>query len=76
MYKVTRIVKTYACRKAISNSRNMIPVTITHGKAASSASEAPEVSKAQEKPIRIFSKAWPDIMLAKSRILRLKTRAM
>jgi hypothetical protein len=76
MYSVTRIVKTYAWRKAIRSSRNMIAVTITQGKTDRTTIREPEVRRAQEKPIRILSRACPDIIFAKSRILRLKTRAI
>jgi hypothetical protein len=57
MYREIRIVNTYACRNAISNSRNIIAVTITHGNTARIAITEPEVISAHEKPIRIFSKA-------------------
>jgi len=37
---------------------------------------APDPNNVQEKPIKIFNKAWPLIMLANSRILKLNTRAI
>jgi len=37
---------------------------------------APDPSKVHEKPIKIFNKACPLIMLAKSRILKLNTLAI
>jgi len=73
---VIKIVKTYACKNAISSSRNTIAVTITQGNTARIDRADPAVIRAQEKPIRIFSRACPDSMLAKSRMLRLNTRAM
>lgn len=75
IYKVTRIVNTYACKKAISNSRNITAVTINHGKIAIRLIRDTDVNSAQEKPIRIFKRACPDSMLANNRILKLKTRA-
>ena len=57
MYREIRIVNTYACRNAISNSRNIIAVTITHGNTARIAITEPEVISAHEKPIRIFNRA-------------------
>jgi hypothetical protein len=51
------MVNTYACKKAISSSRNIIAVTMTHGNAASRTITLPEVRSAQEKPIRIFRSA-------------------
>jgi hypothetical protein len=56
-YKVTRIVNTYACKKAINNSRNIIAVTIAHGAAARSIMPVPVLRSTQEKPIRIFNRA-------------------
>jgi hypothetical protein len=76
VYREIRMVKTYACRKAISNSRNRIAVTITQGKTARIAITEPVAINAQEKPIRILSNACPESMFAKRRILRLNTRAM
>jgi hypothetical protein len=76
MYRVTRIVKTYACKNAISSSRNMIAVTIAHGKKDRMIIIDPVLSSVQEKPIRIFNKAWPESILAKRRMLRLNTRAI
>jgi len=70
------MVKTYACRNAINNSRNIIAVTITQGAVARSAIPVPVLRSTQEKPIRILSKAWPDIIFANKRMLKLKTRAM
>ena len=75
MYRVTKIVKTYACRKAINTSRNIIIVTIIHGKTDRTTKIEPDVKRAQEKPIRIFNSACPDIIFAKSRMLKLKIRA-
>jgi UDP-N-acetylmuramoylalanine-D-glutamate ligase len=57
MYKVIRIVNTYACKKAISSSKNIIAVTITQGKTARTTMIVPEFRRAQEKPIRIFKSA-------------------
>jgi len=57
MYRVIRMVNTYACKNAISNSRNIIAVTITHGNTARIAITEPVVINAQENPIRIFSRA-------------------
>ncbi len=53
----------------------MIAVTMTHGKSERTTMIEPLVSSAQENPIRIFRRACPESMFAKSRILRLKTRA-
>jgi hypothetical protein len=35
----------------------------------------PAVNNPQEKPIKIFNNAWPDIIFANKRILKLKTLA-
>ena len=43
----------------------MITVTIIHGKKATKIKIDPLVNKSQEKPIKIFNKACPDIILAK-----------
>jgi len=75
MYRVIKIVKTYACKNAIRSSRNIIAVTIIQGKAARRIIADPELRSVQEKPIRIFNSACPDNIFAKSRILRLNTRA-
>ena len=75
MYKVTKIVKTYACRNAINSSKNIIAVTITQGNTARITITVPEFKSVQEKPIRILSSACPDIIFAKRRMLKLKTRA-
>jgi hypothetical protein len=76
IYRVIRIVKTYACKNAISSSRNTIAVTMTQGNTARMARADPVVIRVQEKPIRIFNRACPDNIFAKSRMLKLKTRAM
>ena len=68
-------MKTYACKKAIKASRNIIIVTITHGKIATKIKTEPFVNKSQENPIKIFNKACPDIIFANNRILKLKTFA-
>jgi hypothetical protein len=70
------MVKTYACRNAIRSSKNIIAVTITQGNAASKIIAEPEVNNVHENPIRILRSACPDIIFAKRRILRLKTRAI
>jgi len=57
MYKEISTVKTYACKNAISSSKNIIAVTITQGKIARIIIADPDVISAQENPIRIFSKA-------------------
>jgi len=57
MYRVIRIVNTYACKNAIRSSKNIIAVTITQGKTARIIIIVPEFNSAQEKPIRIFSNA-------------------
>ena len=72
---VTKTVKTYACKKAIKTSRNIITVTITQGKNAIKTKTDPLVNKSQENPIKIFNKACPDIIFANKRILKLKTLA-
>jgi hypothetical protein len=76
VYREIRIVKTYACRKAISNSRNRIAVTIIQGKTARTIIAEPVAISAQENPIKILSNACPESMFAKRRMLRLNTRAM
>ena len=53
----------------------MIAVTITHGKNAPII-PIPVANIAHENPIKIFNKAWPAIILANNRILKLKTFAM
>ena len=50
-------------------------MTITHGKKATRIKNDPFVNKSHEKPIKILSNAWPDIILANNRILKLKTLA-
>ena len=72
---VIKTVNTYAWRKAIKASRNIITVTMTQGKHATRMKIDPFVNKSQEKPINILSKAWPDIIFANNRILKLKTLA-
>jgi hypothetical protein len=72
---VTKTVKTYACKKAINASRNIIIVTRVHGKKDKTVKKAPFINKSHANPIKIFNKAWPDIIFAKSRILKLKTLA-
>ena len=57
MYKVIRIVKTYACKKAIRSSKNIMTVTITQGKIARISRIVPEFRRVQEKPIKIFKSA-------------------
>ena len=54
---VTKTVNTYACRKAINASRNIIIVTIIHGKKATKIKTDPLANKFHEKPIKILSKA-------------------
>ena len=54
---VTKTVNTYACKKAIKASRNIIMVTIIHGKKATKINNDPLANKFQEKPIKILSKA-------------------
>lgn len=51
-------------------------VTIIQGKTAIPAYSTPEPNNVHEKPIKIFNKAWPLIILANNRILKLKIRAM
>ena len=76
IYNEISTVNTYACKKAIKSSKNMIAVTMTHGQIANKTITVPDVISVQENPIRIFSNACPDSILAKSRILKLNTRAM
>jgi len=70
------MTKTYDCRKAISNSKKIIAKTINQGNKAMVQPMIPEPNNVQEKPIRIFNRACPLIMLANKRILRLKTLAI
>jgi hypothetical protein len=49
---------------------------MTQGNTARMARADPVVIRVQEKPIRIFNRACPDNIFAKSRMLKLKTRAM
>lgn len=51
-------------------------VTIIQGKTAIPAYSIPEPNNVHEKPIKIFNKACPLIILANKRILKLKIRAM
>jgi len=75
MYRVIRMVKTYACKKAIRSSKNITAVTIAHGNIEMTIISEPEIRSAQEKPIRILRSACPDIIFANNRMLRLRTRA-
>ncbi len=70
------MVNTYDCKKAIRASKNIITVTIIQGKIATTIYRGPAVSNPQEKPIKIFKRACPDIILANNRILKLKTFAI
>jgi hypothetical protein len=69
-------MKTYACKKAISVSKKNIIVTMLHGNIAKTSNTLTLLAIVQEKPIKIFNKACPDIILAKSRMLKLKTFAI
>ena len=69
------MTNTYACKNAIRSSKNIIAVTIIHGKTANPAYKTPDPNNVHENPIKIFKSAWPDIIFAKRRILRLSTRA-
>jgi len=69
-------MKTYACKNAIKASRNKITVTMVQGKTLATTNKGLNVAHiAQANPISIFNKACPDIIFAKSRILKLKTFA-
>jgi hypothetical protein len=70
------MTKTYDCKKAISNSKKIIASTINHGNKAIVQPMTPDPNSVQEKPIRIFNRACPLIMLANNRMLRLKTLAI
>jgi hypothetical protein len=70
------MVNTYACKKAINPSRNIIAVTITHGNIPINTYIDPNVIKLHENPIRIFNNACPDIIFANNRILKLNTFAI
>jgi hypothetical protein len=59
---------------AITSSNPITSVTTIHGRAENKTKAAWELSITQLKPIRIFRRVWPAIMLAKSRIERLKIR--
>ena len=50
-------------------------VTIIQGKKATKIKSEPFVKRSHEKPIKILSKAWPDIIFANNRMLKLKTFA-
>lgn len=69
-----RIVKTYACKKAISSSRKKTAVTIDHGRTAISTIKEPDERSVHEKLIKIFKRACPDIIFANRRMAKLKTR--
>ena len=70
------MTNTYACKNAIRSSKNIIAVTIIHGKIANPAYKIPEPSNVHENPIKIFNNACPLIMLANNRMLKLKIRAI
>ena len=50
-------------------------VTIIQGKTAIKMKIDPFVKRSQEKPIKIFKRACPDIIFANNRILKLNTLA-
>lgn len=69
-------MKTYACKKAISASKNKISVTTNQTNILDpTINGLIVVIIAHENPIKIFSNAWPDIMLANNLILKLNTFA-
>jgi hypothetical protein len=54
---VTKTVKTYACKKAIKASRNIMTVTRVHGKKDKNMKKAPLINNSHANPIKIFNKA-------------------
>lgn len=70
------MVKTYACKKATKNSRVVIAVTVNQGITAKILMGFAVFKNDQLKLAKIFSKAWPDIIFANKRVLKLNTRAM
>lgn len=69
------MTKTYAWTNATNSSKNINAVVIAHGTKAKMPTTRPEPAITHANPRRILSNAWPLIMLANRRMLRLNTRA-
>jgi hypothetical protein len=52
-----KMINTYACKNAISSSKQKIAVTVTQGTIATTASGELDLRSDQEKPLKIFNKA-------------------
>jgi hypothetical protein len=65
-------INTYACKKAIANSKPITKKTINIGKPTQTQWIKLELAIAQIKLIKIFNKIWPDIIFANSLSAKLK----
>lgn len=67
-------MNTYACNKAIPNSKIVTAIMIIKGNKCRKYQIPPKDNIVQANPAIIFNNVCPDIIFAKSRIDKLKTR--
>lgn len=76
IYTHESTVKTYACKKAIANSKPIIANITISGRICRTYITPPAESIVQPNPAIIFKSVCPAIMFAKSRTAKLITRKL